>query len=106
MSSKRTDLTVDRRAWVIVTRDGRTPTWQVVEPWQQLATAKALDIYDDRNQAIEAMRVALSDPQWEPPEDPPHDVQRESEWTVRQIIAGLEDALDNLILDALEDGNG
>ena len=105
MSSKRTDLTVDRRAWVIVTRGSRV-VWQCVDPGQTLSTTGDVATYQRRNQAIEAMRVALSDPQWEPPEDPPHDVQRESEWTVRQIIAGLEDALDNLILDALEDGNG
>ena len=90
------------RTWHII---GGT-RWAVTDPWQTIATAKTLDTYTDRTEAVQAMRAALGDPQWEPPEDPPRDIQREQEWTVRQTIAGLEDALDRLILDALEDGNG
>ena len=71
MSSKRTDLTVDRRAWVIVTRDGRTPTWQCVDPDQTLSTTGDVSTYQRRDQAVQAMRGLLADPEWEPDEDPP-----------------------------------
>lgn len=90
------------RRWHII---GGT-RWAVTDPWQHLATAKALDTFTDRNQAVQAMRAALGDPQWEPPEDPPRDIQREQEWVVRQTISGLEDAVDTLILDALEADHG
>ena len=68
---KRTDLTVDRRAWVIVTRDGRTPTWQCVDPDQTLSTTGDVATYQRRDQAVQAMRGLLGDPAWEPDEDPP-----------------------------------
>ena len=71
MSSKRTDLTVDRRAWVIVTRVGRTPTWQCVDPDQTLSTTGDVATYQRRDQAVQAMRGLLADPAWEPEEDPP-----------------------------------
>ena len=68
---KRTDLTVDRRAWVIVTRVGRTPTWQCVDPGQTLSTTGDVATYQRRDQAVQAMRGLLGDPAWEADEDPP-----------------------------------
>ena len=100
MSSKRTDLTVDRRAWVIVTRVGRTPTWQCVDPGQTLSTTGDVATYQRREQAVQAMRGLLGDPAWEADEDPPEPPLEEK---LREEIEVLKSAARVTLSEALSE---